>query len=110
MLASKGRVATNRPAHYLRQLCEHFADTSRRHSDQEFDVAFDEGEGLIDFVPVISGRCRLDARTEGVLVLEARGADPAALERIQRIVAKHVERFGEAEGLTVDWGPTADVP
>ena len=110
MLASIARVATERPRLYLRQLCEHFADQGQRHSSREFDVSFDEGTGLIDFAPVLSATCRLDAREPGVLALEARGADLAALERVRRIVAKHLERFAEREGLTVDWRPPEPVP
>jgi hypothetical protein len=51
MVASSARVVTDRPTRYLKKVCEHFADVSRRHSDQEFEVAFDDGEGFIDFAP-----------------------------------------------------------
>jgi hypothetical protein len=108
MIASTANVATERPALYLKRLCEHFADASRRHSGQEFDVAFDDDEGFIDFAPVISGTCRLVAREGGVLALDAIGTDQAALERVQRIVAKHLARFGERDGLDVDWGPASE--
>ena len=108
MVASSARVVTDRPTRYLKKVCEHFADVSRRHSDQEFEVAFDDGEGFIDFAPVVNGSCRLNATDGGVLVLDARGTDHAALERVQRIVAKHVERFGRGDGLTVEWGPASE--
>jgi hypothetical protein len=110
MVASSARVATERPTLYLKQLCEHFADESQRHSAQEFDVSFDDDVGLIDFAPVVSGSCRLDARQAGVLLLDANGVDQDTLERIQRIVTKHVQRFGERDGLTVKWGPASEVP
>jgi hypothetical protein len=110
MPASSARVATDRPEVHLKQLCDHFADPGRRHSPQEFEVSFEDLEGSIDFAPVVRGSCRLDAREPGVLVLDARGADQAALERIERIVAKHVKRFGEAEGLTVEWGRASERP
>jgi hypothetical protein len=45
MVASAARVTSERPTLYLRQLCEHFADESRRHSAQEFEVKFDDREG-----------------------------------------------------------------
>jgi hypothetical protein len=105
MLARTARVATERPTTYLKQLCEHFADVGQRHGAQEFEVAFDEREGFIDFAPVVSGSCRLDARQEGVLVVEVSGSDRPALERVQRIVTKHLERFGRGDGLTVEWRP-----
>jgi hypothetical protein len=81
MLASTAHVATDRPTLYLKRLCEHFADPTRRHSPQGFEVTFDDHEGLIDFAPVISGTCRLDARREGLLVVEAAGIDQSAPAR-----------------------------
>jgi hypothetical protein len=108
MPASTARVATERPTTYLKQLCEHFADERQRHSAQEFEVTFDDHAGFISFAPVVSGTCRLDARHEGVLVVEASGSDQAALERVQRIVTKHLQRFGGSDGLTVEW--VRDVP
>jgi hypothetical protein len=110
MVASSARVATERPTLYLRQLCEHFAHTDQRHSDQEFNVAFDDHQGLVDFAPVVSGTLRLDAREEGVLALFASATDHAALERVQRIVGKHVVRFGPRDGLTVEWNPAREQP
>jgi hypothetical protein len=61
MLASRARVATERPGVYLERLCEHFADPRHRHGEQEFEVSFGEREGSIDFGPVVGGGCRLDA-------------------------------------------------
>ena len=109
MLASTAYVATERPTLYLKQLCEHFADPTQRHSTQEFEVTFDDHEGLIDFAPVISGTCRLDARREGLLVVEAAGIDPSALQRVQRIVTKHLQRFGGGDGLHVEWSAGSDL-
>jgi hypothetical protein len=110
MLASTARVATERPTTYLKQLCEHFADERQRHRAQEFEVTFDDHEGFIDFAPVVSGTCRLDARQEGVLAVEVSGSDQAALGRVQRIVTKHLERFGRGDGLTVEWRPGTERP
>jgi hypothetical protein len=110
MPASTAHVVTERPALYLKQLCEHFADQTQRHSPQEFEVTFDDREGLIDFAPVVSGTCRLDARQEGVLVVEVSGSDRAALERVQRIVTKHLQRFGDRDGLRVAWRPASAKP
>jgi uncharacterized protein len=105
MPTSTARVATERPTLYLKQLCEHFADEHQRHSAQEFEVSYDEHEGFINFAPVVTGSCRLDARQEGVLVVEASGSDDATLERVRRIVTKHLERFGRSDGLSVEWLP-----
>jgi uncharacterized protein len=110
MLATTARVETDRATLYLKQLCEHFADPERRHSGQQFEVSFDEREGLINLAPVVSGSCRLDASKDGVLVLSVSGADRAAVERLQRIIARHVERFGHGDGLRVAWGPISELP
>jgi uncharacterized protein len=102
MVVSTAHMATEHAAAYLMQLCEHFADPGHRHSAQEFVVSFDDRQGLIDFAPVVRGTCRVDAQ-DRVLIAEARGSDEAALERVERIVARHLERFGQPEGLTVEW-------
>ena len=108
MPTSTARVATEHATLYLEQVCQHFADASQRHSAQEFEVTFDDHEGFIDFAPVVSGSCRLDARQGGVLVVVASGTDQAALERVQRILTDHLERFGRRDGLTVEWGPASE--
>jgi hypothetical protein len=110
MLASTAHVTTDRPTLYLKQLCGHFADATQRHSPQEFEVSFDDNEGLIDFAPIVSGTCRLDARREGLLVVEAAGIDQSALQRVQRIVSKHLQRLGGRDRLKVEWGPASDLP
>ena len=109
-ITSRARVATGDARHYLRRLCQHFADPSERHSGQAFDVSFDDREGSIDFAPVIAATCRIDATEPGVLTVEAHAGDEAALGRVQRIVTKHLKHFGQGEDLTVDWNAAADLP
>ena len=108
-LTSSAGVATREPGRYLRQLCEHFADPAHRHGDQEFDVRFDDRNGAIDFAPVIPGTCTLDATHDGILIVSARAADAASLERIQRIVTRHLERFGAGAAIEVNWEPQSEV-
>jgi hypothetical protein len=110
MLATSARVATERSTLYLNQLCGHFAHERGRHGAPGVEVTFDDHEGFVNFAPVVSGTCRLDAREEGVLVLSASGTDEVALGRVQRIVTEHVERFGARDGLTVQWGPASELP
>jgi len=109
MLASSALVATERPTHYLKRLCKHFARERGRHGAPEVEVRFDEFEGFVDFDPIVCGTCRLDARSEGLLILSATGADQERLAAVQRIVTEHVERFGRRDGLTADWGPASEV-
>jgi hypothetical protein len=108
-LTSSALVATERPTHYLKRLCEHLARERGRHGAPDVEVRFDEFEGFVDLDPIVSGTCRLDARNEGVLVLSATGADQEALAAVQRIVTEHVERFGRRDGLTADFGPASEV-
>jgi hypothetical protein len=105
MPSSTARMATERAGEYLRQLCEHFADAGQRHSPQEFEVTFDDSTGFINFAPIISGTCRLDARQEDMLVVEVGADNEPELARVRRIVAKHLERLGRDAGLTIEWSP-----
>ena len=102
-LESTARVATNQAGLYLKRFCEHVARQRERHGAPEVEVTFDDSEGSVNFAPLISGTCRLNARQEGLLVVDATGTDEAALKRIQRLVTEHLERFGRGE-LTVNWG------
>jgi catechol 2,3-dioxygenase len=92
-LRSRAGVVTDRPSPYLLQLCKHF-----RH---KLDVAFDERSGTIPFT---FGRCDLRAG-DGVLALEAIAATPAELERVEHVIASHLERFGRRHELSVSWTP-----
>ena len=47
----------------------------------------------------------MTARPDG-LVLEVEATDPAKLQRVQDIVAGHLERFGARAGLAVVWDST----
>jgi extradiol dioxygenase family protein len=90
-LRSRAGVVTDRPSPYLLQICKHF-----RH---KLDVAFDERAGTIPFA---LGRCELRA-ADGVLELEAIAATPAELERVEHVIASHLERFGRRHELSVSW-------
>jgi catechol 2,3-dioxygenase len=94
-LRSRAGVVTDRPSPYLLQLCKHF-----RH---KLDVTFDERTGTIPFA---FGRCELRAG-DGVLELEAIAATPADLERVEHVIASHLERFGRRHELSVAWTPAA---
>lgn len=88
---SSATVPTARPAPYMKQLCKHF-----RH---KLEVNFDEARGEIRFD---FGRCRLDV-AEGALVLVAEAADEPRLERVEQVIADHLERFGRRDELSVRW-------
>jgi hypothetical protein len=105
-VSATAHIRTDRASVFLKQLCEHFADPSHRHSDQEFEVTFDDREGFIDFAPVISGTCRMEAR-EKELVVEATGTDQLALNRVQRLIARHLSRAAYEDRLDLEWSPAA---
>jgi hypothetical protein len=108
-LASSAIIATERPTHHLKRLCEHFARERGRHGAPGVEVRFDEYEGYVDFAPIVCGSCRLNARNDGLLVLSATGADQEALAAVQRILSDHVEHLGRRERLSADWGPATEV-
>ena len=75
----------------MRQLCKHFGHKT--------DASFDEDSGYIQFD---FGRCDLHALA-GRLELSVSAAGEAAHQRLERVIALHLERFGRREELQVDW-------
>jgi len=92
MVESVGHVATAQPDRYVKQLVSHLGHKLATSVD-------DGGTGLIEFD---TGRCTLVPRADSI-VLEASAADDAALAHVQDVVARHLERFGTRESLTVIW-------
>ena len=88
-------VPTEAAPRYLKQLVSHLG---RKAGVQ------DEGDGQrLMFGP---DSCLLTARPDA-LHLEASGASPEGLARVEDVVGRHLERFGQRDGLTVRW---QDVP
>jgi len=96
MPTSTASVVTRKPVPYMRQLCKHFG--------HKVDATFDEVSGSILFE---MGACDLDASSPEALVLHARAADSEGLERVEGVVASHLERFGRGDALSVSWVPAA---
>jgi hypothetical protein len=94
MPASTARVATDRPMRYVEQMCTHLGHKMR--------TELAEGTGVIRHH---AGTCRLRAE-DGVLVLDAIADTAENLRRVQDVVARHLERFGARDGLTVTWSPS----
>ena len=84
-------VTTPKAEGYAAQLCKHFA--------HKLPAGFEGSDGEIAF-PM--GTCRLHAEGE-TLTLTVEGADAAAVERLQQVVASHLLRFAFREELAVDW-------
>jgi len=92
MVESVAHVATAQPARYIKQIVSHLGHKLTTGLD-------DSGSGVVEFD---TGRCTLDPQP-GVLVLAASATDATALARVQDVVGRHLERFGDREGLTVTW-------
>lgn len=84
-------VKTRKASGYLQQLCKHFG-----HKTQ---VEFTPDSGCISFS---FGRADLAVEPEG-LRMEARATSVDDLERLQHVLASHLERFAFREDLTIDW-------
>ncbi|MHA2788626.1 DUF2218 domain-containing protein [Corynebacterium sp. S7] len=97
---STARVKTDRPGRYGKQLASHFgkkisanwdADTNRGH------LTFPSPEG--QDLPATT--CDMIAG-DGVLMLSIDG-EAGAVERLERVVAVHLIRFGTKDELEVNW-------
>lgn len=94
MSASRAIVPTTSASRYLQQLCKHWS--------HKFDVTFDADHG---HVPLPLGTADLDAAPDALTVTctVAEGGD---LDRMQQVVADHLNRFAFREGeLVFDWRP-----
>ncbi len=91
MLTSEARVATAMARRYLGQLCKHFA--------HKIPVTHTEAEGRIEFP---AGVCQLEAGSD-LLILRAEAADASALERLQEVVDRHLQRFAFRDTPEIRW-------
>jgi hypothetical protein len=90
-MISEARVSTEKPADYIVRLCKHFAHKT--------PATYDDTTGRIAFE---MGVCRLVAEPD-LLVLTVEGADAEAIERLEGVVARHLERFAWKEAPAIDW-------
>jgi hypothetical protein len=93
-LAAEARVPTKSARRYLGQLCKHFAHKLPATYEPEFVT------GRIEFP---AGVCSLDATAPELLVMRVTAANGEDLERLEGVVARHLERFAFRETLTMDW-------
>ena len=88
---STARVATKSALRYLGQLCKHFG--------HKVPSSLDGDHGWIAFE---FGRCHL-ATNEDELSLHNTAASPEALQRLEEVIARHLERFAFREALVISW-------
>jgi hypothetical protein len=91
MLTSEARVATAMARRYLGQLCKHFA--------HKIPVTHTEAAGRIEFP---TGVCQIEAGSD-LLILRAEAADAGALERLQEVVDRHLQRFAFRDTPEIRW-------
>ncbi|MBA9003945.1 DUF2218 domain-containing protein [Thermomonospora cellulosilytica] len=93
MIESIARVPTDRPARYIKQLCDHLG--------RRLATSAEGDHGTITF-PEGAGTCELNGE-DGVLVLTAAAPDAESLARVEDVVGRHLERFGTRDEMTVRW-------
>lgn len=91
MSASHCLVETTNPSRLITRLCKHWG--------HKFPVRHDEQEGDIQLG---IGQCRLRA-TEGDLSVALEAEDAEQLQRLQQVVADHLERMASGETLVFNW-------
>lgn len=93
MVTSEARVATELARRYLTQLAKHF--------QHKVPVELGEATARIAF-PM--GVCTLDAGSAPeTLLMRAEAADAEALEKLEGVVARHLERFAFRDPPEVVW-------
>jgi hypothetical protein len=97
LLRARADVPTDAPARYAKQLVSHLG---RR---VEWTT-----EGTTSTATIAGGTGVVEVG-DGVLTLRAQAPDTESLERVQDVLGRHLERFGQRNELVVSWAaePTA---
>lgn len=96
--SSIARVATDRPERYAKQLVSHLGrklDVEDTDSGSRLTFRNDETGAAGVGEVVVSG--------EAELTLRAESDDAEMLSRIEDVLGRHLVRFGERDGLHVEW-------
>lgn len=92
MFTSESRVRATTPGRHLRQLCNHW-----RH---KFPVTREaEQHGRIELP---AGVCELEAAADA-LIVRITSPTEAQIERLEQVVAEHLQRFAIDEPLVFEW-------
>ncbi|MFD2090911.1 DUF2218 domain-containing protein [Blastococcus deserti] len=97
-LISRADVVTGAPERYAKQLVPHLGRRTEFTTDGATSTAaIAGGTGVIEV-------------GDGVLTLVAEAPDAETLARVQDVLGRHLERFGQRNELAVVWmtAPTAD--
>jgi hypothetical protein len=95
-LTARADVRTDTPERYAKQLVAHLGHRL------EFTTT-----GATSTAEIGTGVGAVEVG-DGVLILHASAPDAEALDRVQDVLGRHLERFGTRQELTVVWTPTGD--
>ena len=95
MLISQAHVTTPMAARYLGQLCKHF--------QHKLPVTLEDKSGQIVFG---TGTCDLRAE-DNTLELRCTAAEAESLDRLQDVVARHLQRFAFRDAPVIEWQTVA---
>jgi uncharacterized protein len=90
-LTARADVRTDAPERYAKQLVSHLGRKT------EFTT-----EGATSTAPLAGGTGAIQVG-DGVLTLLAEAPDAETLDRVQDVLGRHLERFGQRNELTVVW-------
>ncbi|MBA8826012.1 hypothetical protein FHX42_003378 [Saccharopolyspora lacisalsi] len=99
MVHTRAEVRTDNPARYAKQLSSHLGRRCAVEEDHEGTRITLPGERG-------SGSCLLRC-TDGLLALEVEAESAEVLDVVHDVVGRHLERFGQRDGLAVEWLPGA---
>ena len=91
MLIAQSSFETLKAVAYLKKFCRHFA--------YKLATEFDDSHGRVDFP---FGDCRLQS-SENVLTFTVEAETEEALEKMQSVVAGHMERFAFRDEISLVW-------
>ncbi|HTN66465.1 MAG TPA: DUF2218 domain-containing protein [Burkholderiaceae bacterium] len=90
-VSSSARIKANNPARLILRLCKHWG--------HKFPVSFDERQGDVQ---LSIGRCLMQAQV-GELEVRLESGDAEQLQKLEEVVADHLQRMAGAEALNIEW-------
>jgi hypothetical protein len=94
-LAARADVPTDAPERYAKQLVSHLGRKVEWSTD-----------GPVSTAGIAGGTGTVEVG-DGVLILRAEAADTESLARVQDVLGRHLERFGQRNELVVTWASDA---
>ena len=91
-VTSTGRVATDRGERYRKQLASHFGN--------KIVVTEDPAGTVLSWG--FGGTTTLTVEPDALVIVAAAG-DTQTLDQVKDVTGRHLERFGEKDGLAVTW-------